>query len=227
MRLLLKTSFLLLLIAPCCFPQDPLPVVGAAWQRVLQKGQPGDSTPLSPARAVIAENKYYQRKAREQVSPGMADPNEQTVDGRSAAIDKAVQESRTPKSEDVYGYSYVASVRNDSGKKIDVVFWEYRFTEIANPANLVRRHFLCAANLKNGGQKELSAFSTLGPSDVIDAASLAKATEKLFNEEIVVNRIEFADGSILQRANWKFDDVKRSVERATSTPWGKEVCRAL
>jgi hypothetical protein len=84
--------------------------------------------------------------------------------------------------------------------------------------------------MKNGERKSLAIFSLLGPSDVIDVESLAKSrekNEKLFNEEVIVNRIELADGNILQRPTWKFSDVKEGVARATSTPWGREICRAL
>ncbi len=73
----------------------------------------------------------------------------------------------------------------------------------------------------------MAAFSLLGPSDVIDAKSLAGSHGKLFEEAVQINRIEFADGAILQRIGWKFEDVKKGVERATGTPWGKEICRPL
>src|SRR3982751_3519367 len=213
MRLFVETLFLVLLFSSFCFSQqEPLPVVSSRWQRTVMQGQTPDNPAQAPMRAVTNDNKYFQRKNREGQTNVTVDPNDTTEDGRRAAMDKAVQESRTRKAADVPGYSYVAEVRNASGKKIAVVYWEYRFTEIANPANTVRRQFLCAANLKNGGAKALSAFSTLGPSDVIDASSLAKSTEKLFNEDVRVNRIEFEDGSILQRPDWKFDDVKKAVE---------------
>jgi hypothetical protein len=74
---------------------------------------------------------------------------------------------------------------------------------------------------------ELTAFSTQGPTDVINTASLAKPETNLFDEKVQVNRIEYADDDVLQRGNWKLADVKTSVDRATSTPWGKEVCRPL
>ena len=74
---------------------------------------------------------------------------------------------------------------------------------------------------------ELSVFSLLGPSDTIDAESLAKSTNKLFDENVRINRIELSDDTILQRNDWKYDDVRSSIKRATSTPWGKEICRAL
>jgi hypothetical protein len=73
----------------------------------------------------------------------------------------------------------------------------------------------------------LSVYSTLGPSDVLTVESLAKADEKIFEERVQINRIELSDGNILQRADWKYSDVKKQVERVTSTPWGNEICRAL
>jgi hypothetical protein len=228
MSIALKASILVLLISPFGLAQDdPLPVLSSSWQRTRRPGSTPENTPNAPARAVIAENKNFQRKARENLPPGALDPNDMTIDGRSAALERVVQESRTPKADDVVGYTYTANVRNASGKTIEVVFWEYRFTEPPRPANVVRRQFLCAMKLKKGDIKELSAFSQSGPSDVIDASSLAEPAGKRFNEEVIVNRIEFSDGSILQRGNWKFDEVKKDIERATSTPWGSEVCRKL
>lgn len=227
MKLLLNTSILVLLSSSYCFSQDPMPVLSSGWERTTQKARPIDVAQTSPARALLPEDKYLQRKAREQRTDNPMDPNKDSMDARSAAMDKAIQESRTPKTDNVSGYSYTALVRNDSGQTVKVIFWEYLFTEIAHPANVVRRQFLCGVNLKNGEKIGLLAFSLLGPSDTITAESLAKSTDKLFNETVQINRIELSDGTVLQRNNWKYDEVRPGIERATSTPWGKEMCRGL
>lgn len=228
MKVLLSASVFVLLFSSFCFSQDePVPVLSARWQRTTVQAAQPEVTPVGPVTPVMADTKYFQRKAREQRTDNPLDPNDASIEGRSRAMDKAIRESRTPKPDDLTGYRYVAEVRNDTGKAIAVIFWEYVFTEIARPANTVRRQFLCGVKLKDGDKRELSAFSLLGPSDAIDAESLAKSTGKLFDEKVVVNRIELADGTVLQRHNWKYSDVKKAVERATSTPWGKEICRAL
>lgn len=227
MSILLKTSILVLLISPFCFSQDPMPVLSSSWQRTIQHGQKSEITSTGPVKALTNDDKYFQRKAREARTDITTDPSEMTIDGRSAAMDKAVQESRTPKPNDLNGYSYVANVRNESGKIVKVIFWEYRFVELARPENVVRRQFLCSVSLKSGDTKELPVFSLLGPSDVIDAESLAKSTEKIFDEKVMVNRIEFSDGTLRQRGNWKYEDVQKSVDRVTSTPWDREICRGL
>ena len=142
-------------------------------------------------------------------------------------MERAVQESRTPKADDLTGYHYAAEVRNDTGRTVEVIYWEYRFTEIARPANVVSRQFLCGAKVKKGAKGDLTAFSMLAPSDTIDAASLAAANTKLFTEHVQINRVEFSDGQILQRNGWNYKDVQDAVKRVTSTPWGRETCRVL
>jgi hypothetical protein len=154
-------------------------------------------------------------------------PSDLTIDGRRAALDKIEQQARTPSAKSVPGFMYWVRARNDGNKTAKVIYWEYSFTELATPTNVVRRHFLCSVNLKKGSEMELSAFSTWGPTDVINADSLAKSNEKVFDEKVQINRIEYADDTILQRGNWKLADVKTAVDRATSTPWGKEICRPL
>ncbi|HEX6125776.1 MAG TPA: hypothetical protein VFZ23_10440 [Pyrinomonadaceae bacterium] len=224
---LLKAAIFIVSISSLCFAQEPVPVLKAGWQRTTIAAPKRDVSPTVPAKPIIAENKYFQRKAREQRTDNPMDPYEASIEGRSAAMEKSVQESRTPQPDDAKGYSYTADVRNDTGKTVAIIFWEYQFVEIARPANSVRRQFLCGVKLKHGDTQQLSAFSLLGPSDVIDAESLAKTTDKLFEEKVQINRIEFSDGAILQRHGWKYSDVKKAVERATSTPWGGETCRAL
>jgi len=226
-RVLIRISVFLFLLSAACYGQDPMPVLSFEWQRTVVKVQKQDTTTSGPARAVTPDDKYFQRKARENRTDLPTDPNEATIDARRAAMDKAVEESRAKQPNDISGYSYLASVRNDSGKTIAIVFWEYRFVELARPTNVVRRQFLCSVKVKNGDRVNLTAFSTLGPSDVIDAESLSKTNEKLFDERVQINRIEFSDGTFRQRGNWKLEDVKSSVDRMTSTPWAKEICRAL
>lgn len=227
-----KVLLIILLIIPYSFGQNPnqdspVTIVESNWQRARKPQQKPDNEAVGPVRLMTADDKNFQRTAREQQSKGAIDPRETTVDGRRAALEKVVQDSRTPKQDDSNGYFYFAKVKNDGSKKIEVIFWEYRFTELENPLNIVRRQFLCAAKLKPGEKFDLSAFSMLGPSDVIAAESLAKTTEKIFDEKVIVNRIEYSDGSLVQRRDWKYDDVSKAVDRVTSTSWGREVCRSI
>ena len=208
--------------------QDSLvSVVDHKWERVKIAGEKFSTGAVPPVRAVIPENKQRQRAARETMPKGSVDPNEYTTDGRSAALERSVQEARSVKTEDLNGFRYSADIRNMSNRKIEVVFWEFQFKEIANSANFVRHQFLCSVKIKPGDKAEVFSYSTLGPSEVISSESLAANSGRLFDEKVLINRIEFSDGAILQRRDWKMKEIEAALKKATSTAWGREVCRAL
>lgn len=210
--------------APAISNDDsPVTVVSIKWFKDRQSIATEPSS--VPAAAMIPQNKIFERNRRANTSPGERDPNLDTIDGRSAALEKAVQESRAPKPVD--GFAYRAKVHNASTKPIDIIFWEYQFKESAAAAPLVRRQFLCGVAIKPEKDKELQAFSLSGPQDVISVNVMAKKPGSAGMEQVVINRVEFADGSIWQRKDWNFGEVRLSYARAVATPWGTEMCRGL
>lgn len=186
-----------------------------------------DTSPIAPAPAMTAANRNFERNRRVNDPVGARDPNAETLDARSAAMEKNVQEARSPKSKQVEGYEYRVKFRNGGAAAVAVLFWEYRFTETSNPSNVARRQFLCGVGIKPGKDKEVFSFSVSGPSNVVSAGSLANESGPSYAEKVVVNRVEYADGSIWQRKDWNFHEVKDSIKRAISTPWGAEMCRGL
>jgi hypothetical protein len=186
-----------------------------------------NSPTTAPAADMMTAKNVSPRNSRPQQQVGARDPSTETVDARSAALEKNVQEARLPESTTVDGYAYQARIRNAHTQNIGVVFWEYQFIERSNPTNVVRRQFLCSVKIKPGKESALQAFSKLGPGDVISVGSLTNKSGNLFEEKVVINRVEYADGSILQRKDWNFAEVKLGIERAIRTPWGAEMCRGL
>ncbi len=226
-NLLYRAFFPLLLLSPFCFGQDPLPVINSKWTPSTRKVEKTQVPQTGPARQMTVDDSNIERTNREARSDHPQNPSDLTPDGRRAAIEKNEQEAEMPPGFDVKGYTYSATVRNTADKTVKVVYWEYRFAELADPKNVVRRQFLCSVNLKKGVEIELSAFMTLGPTDVVNVATLASSNEKRFDEKVRVNRIEYADDDIVQRGDWKLADVKNALDRATATRWGKEICRPL
>src|SRR5919107_5189359 len=156
-----------------------------------------------------------------------APPQNAAGSAESAAMDKAVRDARAPKTVEVDGFAYKVKVRNAGPKAVEVLFWEYQFEETADASNLARHQFLCGVNIKGGKEKELLAWSATGPNGAISVSSLAAKAENPYREKVVINRIEYADGSIWQRKDWNFAEVRASIQRAVSTPWGAEMCRGL
>ena len=221
MRNLLLLLLLLLFVSPVQNAMDSddgsvLTVISFKWSKsrqVMEKLET-DTTPMGPAAALTAADKNFQRNRRINDPAGVRDPNADTLDARSAALEKSVQESRASKSKPVDGFSYEVKVRNTSKQTVEIVFWEYQFKESSNPANVVRRQFLCAVNIKPDKEKELRAFSLSAPSNVISTDSLTNKTQNPFEEKVLINRVEYADGSIQQRQGWNFAEIKLKIGRA-------------
>ncbi len=226
----MKVSLLaLLLLASLASAQSPSMVTGettvavlaSKWlpiHRTFKKEVPN----MAPPPEMTAGNKNAGRVARVN-NPLIPDPNETTIDGRSAAIEKIVQEARTADPKPLDGFSYLTKGRNGGKQTIEIVFWEYQFIDAA-AKHVTRHQFLCGVKIKPDKEKELEGFSLLRPSDVVDAGTLVN---KSLQEKVLINRIEYADGAIWQRRDWSFAAIRDSYKRAIETPWGTEMCRGL
>lgn len=236
MKTLLLLPLLFMLVPPGQNPTasqevSSVTVLGFKWFRTHQAAKTPDAAataPATPAPAMIAANKNFQRNARINDPAGVRDPNEDTLDGRGAALEKIVQESRTPKAKPTDGFAYLVKIQNGSKNVIEILFWEYQFIDQSNPANVTRRQFLCGVNIKPNKEKELQAFGLSGPSDVISVGSLANASSKVIQEKVVINRVEYTDGSIWQRKDWNAAEIRLTYQRVVATPWNAgEMCRGL
>jgi hypothetical protein len=230
MKTLLLLSLLLSLLVPFQGPvassdASPLTVVNFKWSRERRKVEAAPVEGDSPARAMIPQNRNFARNSRINDPQGVRDPNQDTLDGRSAAIDKSVAESRAPKAEPKDGYAYRIKVQNPTTKVVEIVFWEYQFHDPANPDLVARRQFLCGVNIPAGKGKDLEGFSLCGPSDVINVNTLNSGAT--FKENVLINRVEYSDGSIWQRKAWNLAEVKGSYERVLREPWLPGMCKGL
>ncbi|HYO63260.1 MAG TPA: hypothetical protein VER08_06340 [Pyrinomonadaceae bacterium] len=204
----------------------PVAVLAFKWTKSRQTVATPPPATTAPAPEHTRADKNFERNRRVNDPAGVREPNADSIDTRSAALERSVQESRSAKGKPVDGFAYRVRVRNAGAKPVEVVFWEYRFTEASNPSNVARRQFLCGVQIKPEKEKELQAFGVSGP-NVVSVESLAEKSGNSYQEEVVINRVEYADGTIWQRAGWNFAEVKSAVARAVATPWGTEMCRGL
>lgn len=203
-------------------------VVSSKWSRYLQKTEnPNKQKNVNPQPGMIAANKNFERTRRVNDTPGNTDPNTETIDGRSAAIEKNVQDARSPKVKYSDGFLYQVKLKNAGKATVEILFWEYQFKERANPDNTMSHQYLCGVNIKPNKEKDLSVFSTNGPGNLISVESLEDKSESLFDEKILINRVEYSDGTIWQRKEWNYREMKPSIDRALETPWERETCRNL
>ncbi len=228
MKTCLLLSLLLSLLIPVQTPvltNSPLTVTSYTWTRARRTIEAPEVFPNSPQRAMTPQNRIFARTSRVNDTANSRDPNADTIDGRSAALEKSVAESRTPKPKPMDGYAYHIKVQNTIKKVVESVFWEYQFQDPANPDLVTRRQFLCAVNIPEGKTKDLEGFSLSGPSDVVDVKTLDAGAA--LKETVVINRIEYADGAVWQRKAWNLAEVKGSYERVLREPWLPGMCKGL
>jgi len=206
---------------------SPMAVSSFKWSRARQKIETNEAEATAPARAMIPQNKNFARNARINDPQGVRDPNADTLDGRSEAMEKTVAESRAPKSKWMDGYAYRIKVQNASTKVAEIVFWEYQFLDPSNPQLIARRQFLCGVSIPAGKGKELEGFSLSGPSEVVNVKTLEANATSPFKENVLINRVEYSDGSIWERKGWNLVEVKGSYERVLREQWIPGTCKGL
>jgi hypothetical protein len=211
-------------------PQTPpsdgsqIAVISFKWSKSQQTTNAVAADNPIPARAMTQNDKNLERNARINDPAGRRDPNADTVDARAAALEKSVQSAQNPQTKSIDGFAYQAKIHNTSKQVVEVIFWEYQFSDPAKPGEVTRRQFLCGVNIKPDKEKELMAFSASGPPSTVNA----QAPNTPFQEKVIINRVEFADGKSWMRKDWNAGEIKAAYQRAMATPWDKsEMCRGL
>lgn len=230
MKLLLVFPVLFILLFPYQTPNannenSPLTVMSFKWSHERRSVDSKADEGTVPARAMIPQNKNFARNARVNDPAGVRDPNADTLDGRSEALEKSVQESRNTKPTAAEGFAYKIKVQNTAAKVVEIVFWEFQFQDPADASLVARRQFLCGVNLLAGKSKDLEGFSLSGPSEVVNVNTLANKAEN--KERVLINRVEYSDGSIWQRKDWGLNEVKASYDRVLREQWTPGMCKGL
>ena len=150
----------------------PVTVLSIKWFKDHQTIE--QTSANGPAAAMIPQNKLFERNRRANTSPGERDPNLDTLDGRSAAMEKAVQDSRAAKPVD--GFAYRVKIHNATAKPIEIIFWEYQFKESAAAAPLLRRVAGPAAATRAGPSRAHHRDDVLGVVCVAHALDRADGT---------------------------------------------------
>jgi len=96
-------------------------------------------------------------------------------------------------------YFYRLEVKNTSAKAVKSFAWQYQPTDVPDPFD---RQFFCVVKAKPNESKQFELFSPLAPSRVVDAAKAGDKPEKGSKEKVIINKIEYVDGSVWKRPGW-------------------------
>jgi hypothetical protein len=122
------------------------------------------------------------------------DMQERRLDLRNAEINASL--SSKPQSK---VYVYRLQVKNASTRSVKSFAWTYQPTSTPDPLD---RQFYCVVKAKPNENKEFELFSPLAPSMVVDASKAGNKIGKGSPANVIINQIEYMDGSVWRRKAW-------------------------
>jgi hypothetical protein len=138
--------------------------------------------------------------------------NEKRIDdakrgGNSAEVDKVKREARADEANMAqkhrntlprYVFLYKVSVKNGSDKAIKSVDWDYVFLDADTHNEISRQQFTSDEKIGPRKTSELRVIVNRAPTRTISADALNKKEREGLSEQVVIIRIEYADGSVWQ-----------------------------
>jgi hypothetical protein len=122
-------------------------------------------------------------------------------DLRSRGTDLRTVEKTAAKSAEkpVSNYELRLELKNTGTTAVRSLIWEFRPT--AGPADYQPKQYLCALQVKPKEKKVLEVFTPYAPVKVITAE---ERSDGLKDGEVVINQIEYVDGSVWKKRGWNY-----------------------
>ncbi|HEV2705477.1 MAG TPA: hypothetical protein VGV59_06105 [Pyrinomonadaceae bacterium] len=98
-------------------------------------------------------------------------------------------------------YLYEVKLSNTGQKTIRMLVWNFIVIEQASGREVGQHKFTTLVGLRPGKSKSLTARSTSPPASIVDAASAGKQVREQYSERIVIERIEYDDNTVWERAS--------------------------
>ena len=119
---------------------------------------------------------------------------------REARADAAIlQAARNQKGPARYGFRYKLSVRNEGAKAVREIDWDYVFTDASTREEVGRHQFTSAERVGPGKGRDFSFFIPTPPALRVSAHDLGKRERDGLEEQVVVVRVLYEDGTEWRR----------------------------
>lgn len=198
MRSLLKSALCLIMLI-------------TAAQGLAQDGPPLSVVSFSSSRYVMALNAEPEWQSGQVTRTQQIDDRErQSIERgygdllRARELRKIEHDAKRSSVKDSDLFLYKVKVRNGDAKTVKNVYWEYQIIDPASPNSASRRQFFCDQKIKTNGVAVFEVLSPVAPVARTISAKAAGAPKPVFEEKVVINRIEYTDSSAWQRDGWNF-----------------------
>jgi hypothetical protein len=96
-------------------------------------------------------------------------------------------------------YLYEAKIKNAGKKTIKMIVWEYLLFDPETEVQIGRHQFTATSKIRPGKTANLVGYSSTPPTSILQAKKVGKESANKYAERVVINRIEYDDGSFWQR----------------------------
>jgi hypothetical protein len=124
------------------------------------------------------------------------------VDTKAAV--SAAQEKEVP------SYQFRLELKNNGDKLVKGLIWEYQ--QVAGQDQSQPKQYLCALHVPPTEKKILDIWTPYLPQKVVSAD---KRKDPLQDGTVVINQIEYADGSVWKKSGWNYKLPADSLGRLT------------
>ena len=96
-------------------------------------------------------------------------------------------------------YVYEITIKNNGAKRMRAVDWEFQFLHPETQEVLGSRRITSRVKLSPGKTEVVKAQLFQQPTHIVWADQLGKKSRDQFKEQVIIHRIDYADGSTWQR----------------------------
>jgi hypothetical protein len=96
-------------------------------------------------------------------------------------------------------YLYEAKIKNSGVKTIRAIVWEYSLFDPDTKLEVGRHQFTGNMTVRPGKTMNLVGRSTKPPTGVVEVAKAGKPLQSKYHERVVIQRVEYDDGTFWQR----------------------------
>jgi len=171
-------------------PTD-LTVLKHSWHKDFV-GLRSDSNPLQPNEDLIRQTRAEKQVIRDR---------DYRLPNQTTEIPMPVPGPRPipPDSKAREFYVYKVTVENKGAKRIKAIDWEFQFLHPETHEVLGSRRITSKVKLSPGKTEVLKAQLFQQPTHIVGADQLGKKYSDQFKEQVIIHRIDYADGSTWQR----------------------------
>ena len=194
------------------FLLSPFLFICAAFSAIPQQQTPASEQPDVVAISFkwIKQSTRLIRGAQNPGGPITTPIPAENRDLESRKIDLRNVDKRATNSADAHGNTYhlFLEFKNTGTNVVRSLIWEYRPT--AMPADYAPIQYLCALRVKPNEKKALDLWTPYAPVKVISATV---RPDGLKEGEVRINRIEYLNGSVWKRRDWRYSLPADSTEK--------------